>query len=56
MCHALDLRVVAEGVETHEQWNRLLDDGCRHFQGFLFGRPQMSTPDPMMLVEARKVV
>ena len=56
MCNALDLRVVAEGVETHEQWTRLLDDGCRNFQGFLFGRPQMSTPDPMTLVAARKVV
>lgn len=56
MCNALDLRVVAEGVETHEQWTRLVDDGCRHFQGFLFGRPQVSTSDPLALVEPRQVV
>ena len=56
MCNALDLRVVAEGVETHEQWTRLVDDGCRHFQGFLFGRPQISTQDPLALMEPRKVV
>jgi EAL domain-containing protein (putative c-di-GMP-specific phosphodiesterase class I) len=56
MCNALDLRVVAEGVETHEQWTRLLDDGCRHFQGFLFGRLQMSTHDPLASVDSRKRV
>ena len=50
MCNALRLRVVAEGVETGEQWSRLLDDGCRYFQGFLFGRPGPSVADPRDLV------
>ena len=50
MCNALDLRVVAEGVETREQWSRLVDDGCRFFQGFLFGRPGRSGADPRELV------
>ncbi len=50
MCNALDLRVVAEGVETREQWSRLMDDGCRHFQGYLFGRPAASGADPGELV------
>lgn len=35
----LDLSVVAEGVETHDQRNRLEELGCRQFQGYLFGRP-----------------
>lgn len=39
LCEALDLRVVAEGVETEQQWTRLVEDHCRHFQGFLFGHP-----------------
>ena len=56
MCNALDLRVIAEGVETQEQWSRLLDDGCRYFQGFLFGRPQRSSDDPRSLVTARAAV
>ena len=39
MAHALDLRVVAEGVETREQALRLRQLGCEHAQGYLLGRP-----------------
>lgn len=35
----LDLEVTAEGVETVEQHRRLEEQGCRFFQGYLFGRP-----------------
>jgi EAL domain-containing protein (putative c-di-GMP-specific phosphodiesterase class I) len=37
---ALDLDVVAEGIETREQARVLLGCGCRLAQGYLFGRPQ----------------
>ncbi len=37
---ALDLRVVAEGIETAEQAVRLREAGCLYGQGYLFGRPQ----------------
>jgi EAL domain-containing protein (putative c-di-GMP-specific phosphodiesterase class I) len=33
------LRVVAEGVETHEQLKFVTDIGCERAQGFLLGRP-----------------
>lgn len=34
------LKVIAEGVETTEQFELLRDMGCNTFQGFLFSRPQ----------------
>ena len=36
---ALDLEVIAEGVENAEQAALLADIGCRLAQGYLFGRP-----------------
>jgi predicted signal transduction protein with EAL and GGDEF domain len=53
MCRDLDVPVVAEGVETEGQAERLADLGCSHVQGYLFGRPRglddsndLSTPLP----------
>jgi diguanylate cyclase (GGDEF)-like protein/PAS domain S-box-containing protein len=37
--HSLRLRVVAEGVETHDQQRFLVDNGCHSMQGYLFSRP-----------------
>lgn len=39
MAHELGLRVVAEGVETPAQAQRLREYGCDIFQGYLYGRP-----------------
>jgi diguanylate cyclase len=39
MAHALDLLVVAEGVETDEQLAAVRDLGCDLVQGYLFSRP-----------------
>lgn len=39
MAHSLDINVIAEGVETSEQRQYLLDNGCTHYQGNLFGKP-----------------
>lgn len=39
MAHNLDLKVVAEGVETNEQLQFLKNNGCDHYQGYFFGRP-----------------
>jgi diguanylate cyclase (GGDEF)-like protein len=39
LAHSLDLRVVAEGVETEAQRDHLLALGCDELQGFLFARP-----------------
>ena len=39
MSDALGLHVIAEGVETEEQFNFLDAHGCHMFQGYLFGEP-----------------
>lgn len=39
MAQALEIGVVAEGVETEAQFRLLQQLGCEHFQGFLFARP-----------------
>jgi EAL domain-containing protein (putative c-di-GMP-specific phosphodiesterase class I) len=39
LARALDLQVVAEGIETHEQASRLRILGAQLGQGYLHGRP-----------------
>lgn len=39
MGHTLRMSVIAEGVETREQFNFLRNQGCDEIQGYLFSRP-----------------
>jgi EAL domain-containing protein (putative c-di-GMP-specific phosphodiesterase class I) len=39
MAHALNLKVVAEGVETMEHLDFLSKVGCDSIQGYLFSKP-----------------
>jgi diguanylate cyclase len=37
--HGLGLRVVAEGLETEDQWRMLVKMGCDYAQGYLISKP-----------------
>ncbi|HWB44875.1 MAG TPA: EAL domain-containing protein [Hyphomicrobiaceae bacterium] len=39
LAHALDLKTVAEGVETQAQAQELSEAGCDYLQGYLFSEP-----------------
>ena len=49
MSTALDLRVIAEGVETGTQLASLRNLGCEEVQGFLFSRPIPADEVPSLL-------
>ena len=49
LARALNLAVIAEGVETSEQRERLAAAGCGEVQGFLYSRPV--TPDEIIRLQ-----
>ncbi|WP_432470571.1 EAL domain-containing protein [Amphritea sp. HPY] len=49
MCHSLGLQVVAEGVETQEQLDFMVQHRCTLIQGFYFSKP-LSADDLMDFV------
>ena len=51
LSHMLNLSVIAEGVETKHQHDRVLAIGCESAQGFFYGRP-MSASDVSCLIGA----
>ncbi|MDH3353648.1 MAG: EAL domain-containing protein, partial [Chromatiales bacterium] len=51
MAHSLQLRVVAEGVETEEQLQFLVNHQCTDIQGFLFSRALPVTDFEALLKE-----
>ena len=55
MAHSLDLRVVAEGVETEAQFNFLRGKGCDELQGYFFSKPLPADEMTSMLHEKRRL-
>jgi EAL domain-containing protein (putative c-di-GMP-specific phosphodiesterase class I) len=56
---ALNMHVVAEGIETEAQWTRLVELGCELGQGYYFARPlppdQIAQPSHDALADRRAV-
>jgi EAL domain-containing protein (putative c-di-GMP-specific phosphodiesterase class I) len=46
---SLGVATTAEGVETHEQFERLMAEGCTEVQGYLFGPPKPAREVPLTL-------
>jgi diguanylate cyclase (GGDEF)-like protein len=54
LAHSLDIRVVAEGVETEPQWRLLRGQGCDEVQGYFFSVPLPAAECRRFLFEHRR--
>jgi EAL domain-containing protein (putative c-di-GMP-specific phosphodiesterase class I) len=55
LAHGLGIGVVAEGIETASQLDRLRELGCDLGQGYLFSRPVPAPRMARLLRERRRV-
>jgi diguanylate cyclase (GGDEF)-like protein/PAS domain S-box-containing protein len=55
MAHNLNLRVIAEGIETEGQLNYLRQRGCDEMQGFYFSKPLNNRDFEQLLIEGRSL-
>jgi diguanylate cyclase (GGDEF)-like protein len=56
LAHALDLQVIAEGIEVAGEADVLRESGCRLGQGFLFAGPQSAAAITLRLGAPRRAI
>jgi diguanylate cyclase (GGDEF)-like protein/PAS domain S-box-containing protein len=56
LAHNLNMRVIAEGVETREQVQFLTERGCDEMQGYYFSRPVNAEAFTALLRESRNLL
>jgi diguanylate cyclase (GGDEF)-like protein/PAS domain S-box-containing protein len=56
MAHSLKVRVVAEGVETVEQYEFLRNRGCDEVQGYYFARPLPAHEITKLLLDGGRLI
>jgi EAL domain-containing protein (putative c-di-GMP-specific phosphodiesterase class I) len=54
MSKALEIRVIAEGVENAAQWEYLKECGCDYAQGYLLGKP-MTAEEFEKILQLKKI-
>ena len=54
LAHNLNIRVVAEGIETQEQWDALAGYRCDYGQGYYMARPMAAKAATEYLLKARR--
>ncbi|MBZ9605515.1 putative bifunctional diguanylate cyclase/phosphodiesterase [Phyllobacterium chamaecytisi] len=54
MANRLDMRVIAEGIETIDQERQLSELGCQFGQGYLFGKPVSAADIRELLLEQHR--
>lgn len=51
LAESLNLSVIAEGVETKEQKDFLVNNGCKYIQGYFYGRPMPADKIKLILTK-----
>jgi len=54
LAHTIDLRAVAEGVETQAQWQQIASSGCDFVQGWLISKALEPTAATALVTGGRR--